>query len=177
MDRTPWAWLVLVGAATLLLSRTLACATPFAGLGALAAVTLGRRDGILLVSMAWVGNQAVGFGLLHYPLDAPTLAWGAAIGVASLAGWAGARAMTGFAGGWVAVALCLPAGFAAYEGVLLAATLLLPSAQGAVAPAVMAQLLLVNGAAFGLLLLARRLAAGVMPGVPAGSGMGLLPRG
>ena len=91
----PWAWMGLVVLATVLLSRALACAMPFAAVAALGALCAGRRDGVLLVLLAWAANQAVGFGLLHYPVDATTLAWGGAIGLATLAGWACARAGSG----------------------------------------------------------------------------------
>lgn len=76
--------LLLAGAATMF-SVVFACATPFAALAAVAALTMRRRDAVLTILLAFAVNQAVGFGLLDYPQDASTIAWGAGIGVAALA--------------------------------------------------------------------------------------------
>ncbi len=53
------------------------CAVPFAAFGAVAAMTLPRRDALLLTVALWLVNQIVGFAVLHYPWDAMTLTWGA----------------------------------------------------------------------------------------------------
>lgn len=78
-------WIALLTAASLGTTWSLACMTPFAALAALAAMHLRRRDGLTLMGLAWAASQLVGFGLLGYPHDPATLAWGAGIGFAALA--------------------------------------------------------------------------------------------
>jgi hypothetical protein len=151
-----WAWVVLIGSASILLSRAFAYATPFAALATLAAFTLSSRAAIGLVLFTWAANQAVGFGLLRYPTNASTVAWGAAVGFAALAGlvtaMAGAR--------WTrvppiaAMVASLVLAYAAYEAVLWVATLVLPSGSGAFVPYVVAWILAINAIALVLLLLA-----------------------
>ena len=134
------------------LSLALACATPFAALAALAAA-LPRREALSLAGLAWLLNQAIGFGLLGYPLDPATLGWGLAIGAGTLAAAAGA--LPRLAGRPVATALCrLGSAFAAYEAVLYAAAFLLPGGAEAYAPMIVLRLFLINLAALaGLTLL------------------------
>src|SRR6185312_7148286 len=67
-----------------LASFALACATPFAAFAAIAAATLPWRPACLVVVGAWLINQAIGFGVHHYPVDASTIAWGFVIGAAAL---------------------------------------------------------------------------------------------
>jgi hypothetical protein len=59
-----------------LTSVALACATPFAAFAVIAAATLPFRPALLVVTGAWLVNQSIGFGALHYPIDASTIAWG-----------------------------------------------------------------------------------------------------
>jgi hypothetical protein len=42
------------------------------------------RPALLAVTGAWFVNQAIGFGVLHYPIDTNTILWGFAIGIAAL---------------------------------------------------------------------------------------------
>src|SRR5580658_2280701 len=81
----PLFCLALLTAACALASFAFACATPFAAFAVIAAATLPLRPALLVTLAAWLVNQAIGFGFLHYPLDATTLAWGVAIGGAALA--------------------------------------------------------------------------------------------
>src|SRR6516164_6200799 len=67
-----------------LASFALACATPFAAF-AVAAAMLPLRPALLVVTGAWLVNQSIGFGALHYPIDGSTVAWGFVIGAAALA--------------------------------------------------------------------------------------------
>lgn len=67
-----------------LASFALACATPFAAFAVLAAAALPSRPALLVVASSWLVNQCIGFGALHYPIDASTIAWGLVIGVAAL---------------------------------------------------------------------------------------------
>jgi hypothetical protein len=83
-------WLVVLTVASAVSSLALACVTPFAAFGALAALHLRRSEAAILTVMVWATNQAIGFGLLHYPHTAETYAWGAVLLAAALAGAAGA---------------------------------------------------------------------------------------
>jgi hypothetical protein len=69
-------WLGLLISASVAFSLGLACATPFAAFAAAAALTLSRRDALVLVTSVWFANQLVGFTVLHFPWTANTFAWG-----------------------------------------------------------------------------------------------------
>ncbi|HTU91940.1 MAG TPA: hypothetical protein VMF69_17795, partial [Gemmataceae bacterium] len=74
-------WVLLLVAASVAFSFGLACAMPFAALCAVGACTLPRRDAFYVAGAAWMTNQVIGFGFLHYPWTANCFAWGAAIGL------------------------------------------------------------------------------------------------
>src|SRR5947209_18388535 len=74
----------LLTAASCLASFALACATPFAAFAVIAAAMLPLRPALLVVAASWLVNQGIGFGVLHYPIDATTMAWGIVIGTAAL---------------------------------------------------------------------------------------------
>jgi hypothetical protein len=59
-----WLWIVLVIAASMLLSLGLTCATPFAALATLTALHMTRRDAVAVTVTTWLASQAIGFGLL-----------------------------------------------------------------------------------------------------------------
>jgi hypothetical protein len=65
-------------------SLIFACATPFAALAAVAALTLPPRLALITTMGVWLGNQAVGFLMLGYPLTASALAWGPILGGAAI---------------------------------------------------------------------------------------------
>ena len=114
-------WLGLLIAAIAALTTGYTCITPFAAFAVIAAITLPRRDAVILAVALWLTNQAVGFGVLNYPWTASTFAWGAAIGAAAViatltAHWAVrrlaalhivARMAAGFAGAFVLYELAL----------------------------------------------------------------------
>jgi hypothetical protein len=77
-------WLALLVSASVVFSLGLACAAPFTAFGAAAALTLSRRDALVLVMSVWLANQPVGFTLLHYPWTANAFAWGVALGVVAV---------------------------------------------------------------------------------------------
>ena len=81
----PLFCLLLLTAACVLASLTFACATPFAAFAALAGAMLPLSAALPVVLAAWIVNQAIGFGVLGYPMEMNTLLWGLAIGVAALA--------------------------------------------------------------------------------------------
>jgi len=115
----------LLSAACALASLVFACATPFAAFAVIAAAMLPLRTALPAVLGAWLVNQGIGFGALHYPVDANTLAWGAVIGVAALGATAVARGvLQALRAGPAALALAaaLLGAYATYELVLLATT-------------------------------------------------------
>jgi hypothetical protein len=65
----------LIVLASIALSRAFACAMPFTALATMAAFTLRRQEALAMVLFAWVANQAVGFGLMHYPWTSSTVCW------------------------------------------------------------------------------------------------------
>ena len=149
-----WLWIMLIGIASILLSRAFACAMPFAALATLSAFTLRGREAFALITFGWFSNQLVGFALLHYPWTPSTLAWGIAIGAAALAGLIAAREMARRMPLllWVSIPLVLIAAFMAYELVLYASTSLLPAGPGAFAAPVVLRIFAINATAIGLLL-------------------------
>jgi hypothetical protein len=119
----PLFCLILLTAACALASFVFACATPFAAFAVVAAATLPLGPALVMVTVAWLVNQAIGFGVLHYPLDLNTLLWGFAIGAAALietgASKLALRSVPRTASP-VALGLALIAAYAAYEVVLFA---------------------------------------------------------
>jgi hypothetical protein len=77
-------WFAILVASSLIFSLGFACAAPFAAIGAVAAVTLARRDALLAGGLTWLINQGVGYGMLGYPWTANSVAWGLALGAATL---------------------------------------------------------------------------------------------
>ena len=151
-------WLALLVVASVAFTLGFACAVPLAAFAAAAALTLPRRQALLLVAAVWLANQVVGFAVLSYPWDGETFAWGAALGVVALLSTLAARAVAHrlARAGTAAAALAAFAGaFAVYEGALFVVSL----AAGATAdftPHIVAWILTMNaGAMLGLMLLHR----------------------
>ena len=95
---------------------------------------------------AWIVNQAIGFGVLYYPHDLKTIAWGLAIGVGALAATAAATlALRALSRTSQLSSLCaaLVAAYAGYELVLFAVTPAL-GGSGAFTFAIIARLSLLN---------------------------------
>lgn len=84
-------WLALLVCASVAFSLGFACATPFAAFGNGAALTLNRRDAILLTGAVWLANQFVGFIILRYPWTITSFACGFAIGAAAILATLAAR--------------------------------------------------------------------------------------
>jgi len=150
-------WFALLVAASVAFSLGFACATPLAAFAAAAALTLPRRDALLLTAAAWLANQLVGFAFLAYPMSASTFAWGVAIGVAALlaaeaARWAAARGARG--GTAVAFSGALLAAYAVYEAVLLVVAVAALGGVEDFTPAIVGRIFLINAGAYvGLLAL------------------------
>lgn len=110
-------WIALIAGLTVIGSYGYACAAPLAAVAALAALKMERTDGLILVGLAWVINQAVGFLLLSYPHTTESYLWGAAIGFAAFVGYFAARAATRAnvpaIAGWVITFLVAFAGYQA----------------------------------------------------------------
>lgn len=129
-----------------LASFALACATPFAAFAVIASAMLPLRPALAVVAGAWLVNQAIGFGALHYPIDANTVLWGLAIGAAALAATAASTAALRAlptARTPLVLALALVCAYGAYELVLSAATPLLAGA-GSFTAAIVTRLGLLN---------------------------------
>jgi hypothetical protein len=137
---------VLLTVSCALASFALACATPFAAFAVIAAATLALRPALLVVTGAWLVNQSIGFGALHYPVDASTIAWGFVIGAAALIATAVSVAVLRVLPSNrtpLVLALTLICAYGAYELVLFAATLFLGGA-GAFTLPIVARLGLLN---------------------------------
>jgi hypothetical protein len=133
----PWAAFLV--AASAIGSLVFACVTPFAAVAAVAALTLPLRPALVTSVGAWLANQAVGYGLLAYPIDAQSLSWGLTLGVAAIAATAAASAVVSRLrdraepARWVAGFV---AAFAVHQAVLFATSLVLGSGEGFTAAAV-----------------------------------------
>ena len=142
-------WVSLLTAASSATTLALGCATPFPALAALAAVHMRRPGGIALMLLAWAASQFVGFFLLGYPRDGSTLAWGAALGTAAvgsaLAGYAALR-VVGYTSVAARLGLAYAAGFTAFKGIILAWALVLGGLHTAMAPDLLAEQFVRNGA-------------------------------
>jgi hypothetical protein len=79
------AWGAVLTTVSVLGTLALACATPFAALAVIAVIFLPRREAFVLIGVNWLANQAIGFGLLHYPLTWSTFEGGINIGIAAMA--------------------------------------------------------------------------------------------
>ena len=115
----------LLTVACALASFVLACATPFAAFAVVAAALLPLRPALLVVTGAWLVNQTIGFGALHYPIDADTIAWGFVIGTAALLSTAAASLLLRILPQGrtpLMLAITFIAAYAVYELAMLAAT-------------------------------------------------------
>lgn len=84
LSHAPLFGFALVTLSCALASFALACATPFAAFAVLAAAMMPLHSALLVVIGAWLVNQAIGFGALHYPIDTNTILWGFTVGAAAL---------------------------------------------------------------------------------------------
>ncbi len=176
LSRAAWRhalWLALLVAASVAFSFGFACAVPFAAFGAVAALTLARRDALLLIVAVWLANQLVGFAFLGYPWTGSTLAWGAALGVVAVLATIAARPMALRRDGRGAAIGALTAflgAFIVYEGGLFIVAATLLGGTEDFAPAIVLRILEMNVAAFlGLLALDWLALAGGLVARPAGA--------
>ncbi len=157
-----WLWILLLTAASVFVTLGMACATPFAALATLAALHMSRRDGLALIGIAWLADQAVGYGLLGYPRTANSVAWGVILGVGAFAALLAAQALTErlrARRGIVVGATAFAGAFVAYQAVLFAATTALASGAEAFSLPIVGWVLRVNLFSLAGLLILYRLAA------------------
>jgi hypothetical protein len=129
----PLFCLALLTVCCVLASFALACATPFAAFAVVAAAMLPIRPAAIVVACAWLVNQAIGFGALHYPIDGNTALWGLTIGGSALVATVIAAATLRILPRHrtpLALGLALLCAYGAYEVMLLAATPFLGGAGG-----------------------------------------------
>ena len=156
-----WLWILLPTAASVFVTLGMACATPFAALATLAALHMSRRDGFALIGIAWLADQAVGYGLLGYPRSANSVAWGVILGVSAILALFAARALADRLRGRgviVTGAAAFAGAFAAYQGVLFVATTGLASGAEAFSAPIVGWVLRVNLLSLAGLLILHRLA-------------------
>lgn len=151
-----WAWSGAIALAAVAGSLATACMMPFVAVAVMAAATLPWRQGAATVLIAWAANQALGFGLMGYPLTGYAVGWGVALGAASLGAWAVAGAVLRH-GVWDArLVLAAGAGFAVDE-LLLYGYAHLAGGLGTFTPAIIGQLALNEGLWLAALLAVRAL--------------------
>ena len=143
-------WIALIAGLTVVGSYGWACAAPLAAVAALAALTLGRTEGLVLVVATWIVNQAVGFVLLSYPHTFESYAWGAAIGAGAVAGYLAARAVVHAAGvpALVALGTAFAAAFVFYQLGMYALGNALANDPGAFSTAIVTEVFVINAIAF-----------------------------
>lgn len=154
------AWWGILGVVTLVTTLGFACATPFAALAALAAVNLSRRDAVLLMGASWLINQAVGFTMLHYPLNWDCYRGGLDLGLAALA-CVGASLLVcqrlHQSKSFLALTATFAASFVAYEGLLYAVSG--PSYAADFTWPIVRYILVLNALAFAVLLVMQKIVA------------------
>ena len=106
----------LLTAASVALTLGFACALPLAAFAVMAAMLFAPAAAVGSVLAVWLANQIVGFGFLHYPTDASTLAWGLALGVIGLLSLGAAFAVLSRLHGLVGIVVSFLAAFVVYEG-------------------------------------------------------------
>ena len=146
------ALVALMVAASVALTLGFACALPLAAFATAAAMLLGAPAAVGALLAVWLVNQALGFACLGYPLDAPSLAWGAALGVIALLSLGAASLVLARIRGAAGAGLAFAAAFVVYEGAVFAGCLVSACGVSDFTPAGVARIVLINAAAFGALL-------------------------
>ena len=144
------AWLAFLVLAVSALSFVFACATPFAAFGVLAAMTLSRTDAIRITIALWMANQAIGYGILGYPVTVNSVSWGLAIGGAAVLSTIVARLIISrlqTARGLPRAAVALGGTFAMYEIALFTVAVAGLGGTGSFAGPIVSRTLVINAAA------------------------------
>ena len=156
-------WLGLLVSISAAITVVFTCVTPFAAFAVIAAATLSRRDAVTLAVALWLTNQAVGFGVLHYPWTGSTLAWGVALGAGAVVGALAALEMFRRLESRRRLAqnVCaFGAAFAVYQLTLFAAAAAWLGGTEMFAPGIVGQVLLINAVTLAGLLALRQVVAG-----------------
>ena len=143
-------WLAILAVATIAFTLVFACAAPFAALGAAAALTLSRRDALLATVALWLVDQAAGYLIVGYPWTLHSVAWGPAIGVASVLGTLSAQwtvRRLAEAGDLVRALAAMILAFAAYEVAIFLVSVALLGGTEMFAPRIVGQVFVTNVAA------------------------------
>ena len=85
-------WIFLLTVASTLTTLAFSCATPFPALAALAALHMRRRDGLILMGLAWLASQLPAFLILAYKIKDTTAGWTLGLAVAATVSSVGAYA-------------------------------------------------------------------------------------
>jgi hypothetical protein len=157
-------WLRLLVGGSVVFSLGLACAVPLAAFAAAAALTLSRRDALLLITLVWLANQLVGFTVLQYPWTASTFTWGVVLGavaiLATLAGqWIAGRLVNAPRAFTVTTTFLIA--FAVYEAALFVVSATLLGGTEIYTAAIQGRIFAINAAAFVALLALSHLATSV----------------
>jgi hypothetical protein len=158
---------ILMTTSCALASLVFTCATPFVALAVFAAATLQPAPALATVLGTWLLDQAIGYGLLGYPISPESFVWGAALGASAVvATIAAASALNrfGFKASLLRYAFAFVAAFAAYELCLIIAGGLLGSLE-AFALAIVARIAVLNVVWFLALAAIWRLVAGLLASV------------
>jgi hypothetical protein len=148
----------------MIFSLGLACALPLAAFAAASALSLSRRDALLLIVLVWLANQLVGFILLDYPWTASTFAWGAVLGIVAILATLASLWMAERFGSTphsVRFAATFLIAFVVYEVALFAVSVSLLGGTEIYTAAIQGRIFIINAAAFVGLLVLNRLAASV----------------
>ena len=162
-------WIALVIGLAMLGSYAYACAAPLAAIAALAALTLGRTEGLVLVAATWVINQLVGFLLLSFPHTFTTYAWGVAIGAGAVIGYLAARAVVRRdLPALIVLPVVFLTAFVFYQTGMFASATTFTSAQNAFSTAIVSEVFVINAVAFAGFILVHRVAVALSLVKPVG---------
>jgi hypothetical protein len=160
-------WIAIVVASSVAFAIAFECSAPYPALAALAAISMSRREALVLMVLAWLVNQAIGFGWLGYPWTANSVAWGLAIGAGALASGLVASAIAEkFSTSVPLMISVLAAAFAANEAVIFLASHFVAGGEEALQPFIVGRLFVVNLVAL----------AGLFVLLRAGEAIGLVAR-
>ncbi len=128
----PMLWVALIGALSVGTTFSYACGAPFVAMSALAAISLGQREGLVAVLVGWLANQVVGFGFLGYPMGGMTFLWGGLIGAEMIVAYLATRfVINALSASFSAIAACMigfATAFLVFEALIYGTALVLGGA-------------------------------------------------
>lgn len=135
-------WQLAIAGTAIAGTLATACMMPFVALATVTAATMPRRQAAGTIVAVWAVNQLLGFTLLGYPTDPRTMAWGGALGVATLGAMLIAAAVLGKrAPTLVRLVVAFAAAFVGYEAGLFGFALV-AGGTGAFSAGIIGQILL-----------------------------------